>query len=153
MKDIKKDKKLKKEEELSLIDTDNTKDSTEVEKIKVSILDLDNKIKETSTNIFKINENLIELSNKKTLLMERIKYDKESNEVQNNLILLKDKEGSLNNLISSLKFDLGNLKNNKNDLDNKVTSFAWTDISSVLVLNTKPVIPIISPISQVLNSL
>ena len=118
--DIKKDKKLKKEEELSLIDTDNTKDSTEVEKIKVSILDLDNKIKETSTNIFKINENLIELSNKKTLLMERIKYDKESNEVQNNLILLKDKEGSLNNLISSLKFDLGNLKNNKNDLDNKV---------------------------------
>ena len=118
--DIKKDKKLKKEEELSLIDTDNTKDSTEVEKIKVSILDLDNKIKETSTNIFKINENLIELSNKKTLLMERIKYDKESNEVQNNLILLKDKEGSLNNLISSLKFDLGSLKNNKNDLDNKV---------------------------------
>ena len=118
--DIKKDKKLKKEEELSLIDTDNTKDSTEVEKIKVSILDLDNKIKETSTNIFKINENLIELSNKKTLLMERIKYDKESNEVQNNLILLKDKEGSLNNLISLLKFDLGSLKNNKNDLDNKV---------------------------------
>lgn len=118
--EIKKDKKLKKEEELSLIDTDNTKDSTEVEKIKVSILDLDNKIKETSTNIFKINENLIELSNKKTLLMERIKYDKESNEVQNNLILLKDKEGSLNNLISSLKFDLGSLKNNKNDLDNKV---------------------------------
>lgn len=52
--------------------------------------------------------------------MERIKYDKESNEVQNNLILLKDKEGSLNNLISSLKFDLGSLKNNKNDLDNKV---------------------------------
>ena len=118
--EIKKDKKLKKEEELSLIDTDNTKDSTEVEKIKVNILDLDGKIKETSTNIFKINENLIELSNKKTLLMERIKYDKESNEVQNNLILLKDKEGSLNNLISSLKFDLGSLKNNKNDLDNKV---------------------------------
>lgn len=118
--EIKKDKKLKKEEELSLLDTDNTKDSTEVEKIKVNILNLDNKIKETSTNIFKINENLIELSNKKTLLMERIKYDKESNEVQNNLILLKDKEGSLNNLISSLKFDLGSLKNNKNDLDNKV---------------------------------
>ncbi|UKI58283.1 MAG: hypothetical protein L6V81_02290 [Clostridium sp.] len=30
--EIKKDKKLKKEEELSLLDTDNTKDSTEVEK-------------------------------------------------------------------------------------------------------------------------
>ena len=38
------------------------------------------------------------------------------------------------------------------DLDNNVTSFACTDISSVLVLNTKPVIPIISPMSQVLNA-
>ena len=39
------------------------------------------------------------------------------------------------------------------DLDNNVTSFACTDISSVLVLNTNPVIPIISPISNVLNAL
>ena len=34
-----------------------------------------------------------------------------------------------------------------NDFDNNVTSFACTDISSVLVLNTNPVIPTISPIS------
>ena len=34
-----------------------------------------------------------------------------------------------------------------------MASFACTDISSVLVLNTKPVIPIISPISYVLNAL
>ena len=120
--DIKKNNKLKKEEKLSLIDTDNTKDSTEVEKIKLSILDIDNKIKETSSNIFKINENLIDLSNKKTLLMERIKYDKESNEVQNNLVILKDKECSLNNLISSLKFDLKTLSDNKESLDNKITN-------------------------------
>ena len=128
--EIKKDTKLKREEELSLIDTDNTKGSTEVEKIKLNILDLDNKIKETSTNIFKINENLIELSNKKTLLMERIKYDKESSEVQNNLIVLKDREGSINNLISSLKFDIGNLKNNKNDLDTKVNdnNFVYKEV-------------------------
>ena len=101
-----------------------------MEKIKLSILDLDNRIKETSTNIFKINENLIELSNKKTLLMERIKYDKESSEVQNNLIVLKDREGSINNLISSLKFDIGNLKNNKNDLDTKVNdnNFVYKEV-------------------------
>ena len=40
-----------------------------------------------------------------------------------------------------------------NDFESNVTSFAWIDISSVLVLNTKPVIPIISPISNVLNAL
>ena len=81
-----------------------------------------NNIKVTSSNIFKINENLIDLSNKKTLLMERIKYDKESNEVQNNLVILKDKECSLNNLISSLKFDLKTLSDNKESLDNKITN-------------------------------
>ena len=54
--------------------------------------------------------------------MERIKYDKESNEVQNNLVILKDKEYSLNNLISSLKFDLKTLSDNKESLDNKITN-------------------------------
>ena len=62
--------------------------------------------------------------------MERIKYDKESSEVQNNLIVLKDREGSINNLISSLKFDIGNLKNNKNDLDTKVNdnNFVYKEV-------------------------
>ena len=43
--------------------------------------------------------------------------------------------------------------NGLNDLESNVTSFACTEISSVLVLNTKPVIPMISPISYVLNAL
>ena len=66
--------------------------------------------------------------------MERIKYDKESSEVQNNLIVLKDREGSINNLISSLKFDIGNLKNNKNDLDTKVNdnNFVYKEVLKFL---------------------
>ena len=43
--------------------------------------------------------------------------------------------------------------NGLNDFESNTTSLACTDISSVLVLNTKPVIPIKSPISYVLNSL
>ena len=43
--------------------------------------------------------------------------------------------------------------NGLNDFESNVTSFACTEISSVLVLNTKPVIPIISPMSYVLNAL
>ena len=46
--------------------------------------------------IFKINESLLELSNKKTLMTERIKYDKESNTVKNNLVNLKEKQALLN---------------------------------------------------------
>ena len=42
---------------------------------------------------------------------------------------------------------------NSSDFECNVTSFACTEISSVLVLNTKPVIPMISPISYVLNAL
>ncbi len=120
--EVKKNKKVKLEEELSEIVSSSTNDDTEVEKIKLEILGLDEKISKTSSEIFAINESLISLSNKKTLLTERNKYDKESNEVKNKLIGLKEKEATLNNLLSSINIDVNNLKNSKQELSNKLTS-------------------------------
>lgn len=116
-------RKLVLEEELSHLDSDNTSESTEVEKLKVKILNIDESIKKTSNEIFNINENLLELSNKKTLMTERSKYNKESVEVRNNLINLKDKEGTLKNNISTLKIDISNLENEKNNLKNKLSDY------------------------------
>ena len=116
-------RKLVLEEELSHLDSDNTRESTEVEKLKVKILNIDESIKKTSNEIFNINENLLELSNKKTLMTERSKYNKESVEVRNNLINLKDKEGTLKNNISTLKIDISNLENEKNNLKNKLSDY------------------------------
>ncbi len=120
--EVKKNKKIKLEEELSEIVSSSTADDTEVEKIKLEILNIDEKINKTSTEIFNLNESLISLSNKKTLLTERNKYDKESNEIKNKLVALKEKEGSLNNLISSINIDIENLNKNSSSLNNALTS-------------------------------
>ena len=107
----KKNKKEKLQEELLKLDTVSSSDNTEVEKLKVKIINNDEKIKNISSEIFKINESLLELSNKKTLMTERNKYDKTSDNVKNNIILLKEKEGNLNSSISTVKLDIENSKN------------------------------------------
>ena len=116
----KKEKKNKLEEELIKLTSNSSTDNTEVEKLKIKVLNLDDKIRKTSDGIFKINESLIELSNKKTLMTERNKYDKESDEIKNNLINLKDREGVLNNSISLTQLDINNLKEEINNLTSKL---------------------------------
>lgn len=114
--------KLKLEEKLSKLQTNSTNEETEAEKIKVRLLNIDENIKSTSASIFKINESLIALSNKKTLITERNKYDKESETVKNNLIALKDREGSLRNNISSSNLDIKYLNDEINNLNEKLSS-------------------------------
>ena len=114
--------KLLKEEELSKLSSTSTTDNTEIEKIKTKILNVDEKIKTISNEIFKINENLLELSNKKTLMTERIKYDKESNTVKNNLVNLKEKQAVLNNEIAAIKIDIDNFIQNSKVLSEKLNS-------------------------------
>lgn len=114
--------KLKLEEKLSKLQANSTNEETEAEKIKVRLLNIDESIKSTSASIFKINESLIALSNKKTLITERNKYDKESETVKNNLITLKDREGSLRNNISSSNLDIKYLNDEINNLNEKLSS-------------------------------
>ena len=114
-------RKLKLEEEISKLDSSSSTDNTEVEKIKVKILEVDEKIKDTSNDIFKNNESLISLSNKKTLLTERNKYDKTSETVKNNLIALRDREGTLKNNISVCELDIKLCEETKEDLSNKLS--------------------------------
>ena len=117
-----KNRKLKLEEEVSKLESSSTSDNTEIESIKINLLNKDEKIKSISSEIFKINESLLDLSNKKTLMTERNKYDKESESVKNNLIALKDREGIINNNISSITIDLNNCKDNDVRLKDKLTS-------------------------------
>ena len=114
--------KLKLEEKLSKLQANSTNEEIEAEKIKVRLLNIDESIKSTSASIFKINESLIALSNKKTLITERNKYDKESETVKNNLIALKDREGSLRNNISSSNLDIKYLNDEINSLNEKLSS-------------------------------
>ena len=120
--EVKNNRKLKIEESLSKLSSSNSTDNTEVEKIKLQILNIDDNIKKTSEEIFNLNESLLELSNKKTLITERNKYDKESKSVKNNLINLKDREGVIKNNISSISLDIKELEEQKESLNKKLTS-------------------------------
>ncbi len=121
------DKTIKKEEfenELSKLNTDSTSETTEVEKIKSKILKIDEIIRDNSTKLFKISEELVELSNKKTLMSERNKYDKDSNDIKNNIVVLKDREGNLNNNIKSIELEIKNLDTTKDSLNEKLNSLS-----------------------------
>ena len=84
---------------------------------------IDENIRTTSTEIFNLNETLLELSNKKILMTERNKYDKESNQVKTNLINLKDKQGTIENNILSIKSEINNLKESSESLKNKLFNY------------------------------
>ena len=132
------EKKIKLEDELSKLNTTSMSDNTEVEKIKVQLMDIDDKIKTSSDDIFKLNEVLLNLSNKKTLMIERNKYDKESKIVKNNLIILKDKVGLINTNITSVSKDIANLNETKESLKSKLSTLTdeYNNISKLVNTNS-----------------
>ena len=67
---------------------------------------------------------MLDLSNKKTLLTERNKYDKSSDEVKNNLINLKEKEGITRNNILGVESDIKNLNETVNTLNIKISELS-----------------------------
>ncbi len=120
--EVKQARKSKLEEELSKVNTNSLTDNTEVEKIKVKLLSIDEDIKNTSNEIFKVNESLLSLSNKKTLMTERNKYDKTSENIKTNLISLRDREGLIKNNISSIELDIKNSEEVKINLKEKLST-------------------------------
>lgn len=76
-------------------------------------MEIDDEIKNNSNSLFALGEEIVELSNKKALMNERNKYDKESNAIKNNIVKLKDQEGILNNNIKSLELEIVNLNSIK----------------------------------------
>lgn len=117
---VKRETKSNLEDELAKLSATSTVDSTEIEKLKLAVISIDEKITLTSNQIFSINESLLELSNKKTLMTERNKYDKTADEIKNNLINLKNREGSIKTNISSVGLDIKNSNDIKGNLSNKL---------------------------------
>lgn len=117
---VKRETKSNLEDELAKLSATSTVDSTEIEKLKLAVISIDEKITLTSNQIFSINESLLELSNKKTLMTERNKYDKTADEIKNNLINLKNREGSIKTNISSVGLDIKNSNDIKEGLSNKL---------------------------------
>ena len=103
---VKKEELDKCNQELEILVKENTKENTEIEKLKLENMKLDEKLSELRNSHLKSKEVLSELLSKKDMSIERSKYDKNSDEVKERVISLRDKELSLSNEVKSLESDL-----------------------------------------------
>ena len=92
--------------ELESVTKENTKENTEIEKLKLENLKLDEKLSDLRDKHLKSKELLSELLSKKDMSIERSKYDKNSDEVKERIISLRDRELKLSNDIKALESDL-----------------------------------------------
>lgn len=82
--------------------SENRKLETTIEENKIRLIELESKENEVRENLTKVVSDLSSMLQKKELLIERTKYDKDSNEVKNNLIAVKEKQLLVQNEIDSL---------------------------------------------------
>lgn len=82
--------------------SENRKLETTIEENKIRLIELESKENEVRENLTKVVSDLSSTLQKKELLIERTKYDKDSNEVKNNLIAVKEKQLLVQNEIDSL---------------------------------------------------
>lgn len=107
------ERKLEKEkldEKLSSIMNDNSKDNTEVEKLKLNLLEIENKINKCQEELYEKNNILSSLKTKKELVKERSKYNKETDKVKQSLINSKEKEVELKLELNKINLDLDIVK-------------------------------------------
>ncbi len=139
--DIKKYKSLidenafKKEEISNNISSFNSLSSSndaKIEKNKLNLIKIEEKISLLQAKILDLTEELTKLTTKKELIKERSKYDKNSNEVKNNLIILKEKELNIKTDISKCEMDIKEF-----DEEIKKIEKSITEISLELSNNSK----------------
>lgn len=123
------------ENELTKINTSSSSESTEVEKLKSKIMHIDEELMKSSEELISVNKAIIEASNKKALMSERNKYDKNSDEIKNNLVNLKDKEGKIESSVNNINIDINNLGKEKDNIFNKITSLS-RELSDIEIITS-----------------
>ncbi|MEG2457804.1 MAG: AAA family ATPase [Bacilli bacterium] len=105
--------KLDEEELISLISkysADTSKEESHSQEMKLKSIHLDEDITQTNNSLINITNELSLILNKKELAIEREKYDKNSSEVKNKLIELKEKRLKEESLLKSSNLELIALK-------------------------------------------
>ena len=93
------------------LETIINKDQAELEKLKLDLSKIEESISKDQVKLNEIVDKLSDVSNKKDLLNERIKYDKDNSALKNNLSVLKENELKIINEIKSNKLDKENIQN------------------------------------------
>lgn len=103
----------KKAEELKseILDFDSkgSKDTSEIESLKLQSIKLDEEISSLNEELIKVNENISATQTRKQVIMERKKYEVSDQKLESNILLLKEREVELKKEINSLDLKIEEL--------------------------------------------
>lgn len=103
-------------ENIAFKTSENRKLETEIEENKIKLIELESKESKIREELGNVTTDLSNALQKKELLIERTKYDKNSDEVKNNLITVKEKQLLVQNEIDSLTRAILDKKNEEQSI-------------------------------------
>ena len=109
-------------ENIAFKTSENRKLETIIEENKIKLIKLESKESKIREDLNKVTTDLSNASQKKELLIERTKYDKNSDEVKNNLIAVKEKQLLVKNEIESLNRTIINKKSEEQNINEVLTN-------------------------------
>lgn len=101
------------------IEAINKKDTSTVERLKLTNIKLDEKINECNRNFLSLTEEISKLESEKQIAIERKKFKVDDIKIENNITLLKENQLKQKNNIEQLKKDIALINNDYNNLLSK----------------------------------
>lgn len=125
-------KKEREDLELNLLEIANIdiEEKTKLEQMKAKRTELDTEVSRVQRELIETTEKLNDIGAKKELLKERSKYDKTSNQIQENLSKLKEERLKLSNSFETLKLKYENDLSNAKETNAKLNSLT-TDLEKL----------------------
>ncbi len=121
-------KREKLTDERASLNTKNSSKSSVIQKLELTLLDLENKIEEENAHYLSLNERIHKLQNEKTLLQERQKYEISEEKINENLMSLKEEESRLEKEratfereIAKIEESLQNYEKDLQEIDEELT--------------------------------
>lgn len=107
-------------EEISTIDTSNSTDSSTIERLKLTSTRIDTNISELSDKLIKLNKEISTIEAEKQVALERKKYEVDDIKLQDNIVLLKEKELNIKKDIEVAKNELVGLNKDKEEIESAI---------------------------------
>ncbi len=125
--------------ELLELSTTNTNNEAIIEDYKLKINKLEESIKITQTNLLDITSKVEQINAKKTILLERQKYNVEDSKLHDNIVYLKESVLKLENSINIAKIEIDTLTNEYSllltDIKNQMSNLEKTKLEKAAVDN------------------
>ncbi len=108
-------------EEISTINTTNTSDTSKIERLKLTSTKLDSEISELNDKLILLNKEISDTDAEKQVTLERKKYEVDDIKLQDNIVLMKEKELKIKKDIEVLNNEISVLNEDKEKIGSKIT--------------------------------